>query len=199
MKSKLALFVSGIALLGGLALHAQQQKAAVPAPATTDPYIWLEDITGDKAMAWVHARNAESAKELESGETFTTLQADILKILDSDARIPYVSKSGAYYYNFWRDAKNPRGLWRRTTLEEYRKPSPKWETVLDVDALGAAEKESWVFKGAQFLQAGLSPVPDFAVARRRRCERHARVRRRSQVVRQGRIPAARGQEPVELG
>jgi prolyl oligopeptidase len=152
MKSQLALLASGVALLGGLVLHAQQQKAAVPAPATNDPYVWLEDVTGDRAMAWVHARNAESAKELESGEAFKTLQADILKILDSDARIPFVSKEGAYYYNFWRDAKNPRGLWRRTTLEEYRKPSPKWDTVLDVDALGAAEKESWVFRGARFLR-----------------------------------------------
>jgi prolyl oligopeptidase len=105
MKSRLTLFAFGIALLGGLALHAQQQKAAVPAPTTTDPYIWLEDVTGDKAMAWVRARNAESAKELESGETYPTLQADILKILDSDAT---VSKSGAHYYN--PDANIPR-LW----------------------------------------------------------------------------------------
>jgi prolyl oligopeptidase len=158
MKTQLAVLLSGVALLGGLVLYAQQQKAAAPAATTNDPYIWLEDVTGDKAMAWVRARNAESAKELESGETFKTLEADILKILDSDARIPYVSKEGPYYYNFWRDAKNPRGLWRRTTLEEYRKPAPKWETMLDVDALGAAEKESWVFFGAQFLR------PD-----RRRC------------------------------
>ena len=156
MKSQLVLLASGVALLGGLVLHAQQQKAAVPAPTTNDPYVWLEDVTGERAMTWVHARNAESAKELESGETFKTLQADILKILDSDARIPFVSKEGAYYYNFWRDAKNPRGLWRRTTLEEYRKPSPKWDTVLDVDALGAAEKGSWVFKGARFLKPGYS-------------------------------------------
>jgi prolyl oligopeptidase len=154
MKSQLALFASAAALLGGLVLHAQQQKPAVPAGTADDPYVWLEDVTGDRAMAWVRARNAESAKELESGGSFATLQADILTILDSDARIPYVSKSGAYYYNLWRDAKNPRGLWRRTTLEEYRKPSPTWETVLDVDALGAAEKESWVFKGAQFLRPG---------------------------------------------
>ena len=152
MQVQFALLASGVVLLGGFALHAQQQKAAVPSGTTTDPYVWLEDVTGEKAMAWVRARNAESAKELESGGTFTTLQAEILKILDSEARIPYVSKYGAYYYNFWRDAKNPRGLWRRTTLEEYRKPSPTWETVLDVDALGAAEKESWVFRGAQFLR-----------------------------------------------
>jgi prolyl oligopeptidase len=154
MKLRLALLVTGAALVGGLALHAQPQKAVVPATAAGDPYAWLEDVSGEKAMAWVRARNAESAKELEVGKTFTALEADILTVLDSDARIPYVSKSGAYYYNFWRDAKNPRGVWRQTTLEEYRKPSPKWETVLDVDALGAAEKQSWVFQGAQFLRPG---------------------------------------------
>jgi prolyl oligopeptidase len=158
MKTQLAVLLSGVALLGNLVLQAQQPKPVVPATTASDPYLWLEDVTGDKAMAWVRAQNAESAKELESGETFKTLEADILKILDSDARIPYVSKEGPYYYNFWRDAKNPRGLWRRTTLEEYRKPAPKWETMLDVDALGAAEKESWVFRGARFLR------PD-----RRRC------------------------------
>jgi prolyl oligopeptidase len=152
MKLKLACLATVAVLFGGLAPHAQQQKPTAPPPAGSDAYVWLEDVTGDKAMAWVRARNAESAKELETGERFKTLQADILEILDSDARIPYVSKSGAYCYNFWRDAKNPRGFWRRTTLEEYRKPIPKWETVLDVDALGAAEKESWVFKGAQFLR-----------------------------------------------
>jgi prolyl oligopeptidase len=120
MRLRFALLVTGVAVLGGLALHAQPQKAVVPATTASDPYAWLEDVTGEKAMAWVRARNAESAKELEGGDTFSTLQADILEILDSDARITYVSKAGAYYYNFWRDAKNPRGVWRRTTLEEYR-------------------------------------------------------------------------------
>jgi len=152
MKLKLACLAAVTVLLTGFVLHAQQQKPAAPPPATGDPYVWLEDVTGEKSMEWVRARNAESAKELEAGESFKTLQADVLKILDSDARIAYVSKSGAHYYNFWRDAKNPRGIWRRTTLDEYRKPIPTWETVLDVDALGAAEKESWVFQGAQFLK-----------------------------------------------
>ena len=117
-----------------------------------DPYLWLEDVTGDKALAWVKARNAESAQELEGGAAYKTLEAGILKILDSEAKIPYISKAGAYFYNFWRDAKHPRGLWRRTSLADYRKPNPKWETVLDIDALGAVEKESWVFHGAEFLK-----------------------------------------------
>jgi prolyl oligopeptidase len=154
MRTRFALLVTGVALLGSLGLRAQPQKAAAPPAPSSDPYAWLEDVTGEKATAWVRARNAESAAELEAGTTFPALQAGILKILDSDARIPYVSKAGPYYYNFWRDAKNPRGVWRRTTLEEYRKAAPKWETVLDVDALGAAEKQSWVFQGAQFLRPG---------------------------------------------
>src|SRR5205823_4549989 len=73
-------------------------------------------------------------------------------ILDSDAKIPYINKAGPFYYNFWRDAKHVRGLWRRTTLEEYRKAEPKWEVVIDLDALGKAENENWVFHGCEFLR-----------------------------------------------
>ena len=62
---------------------------------------------------------------------------------------PAIQKDGRYYYNFWRDAKNPRGLWRRTTLEEYRKDKPAWEVVLDLDALARQEAENWVWHGAQ--------------------------------------------------
>jgi prolyl oligopeptidase len=123
-----------------------------PAAATDDPNAWLEEVTGETALAWVKERNAETAKELETGPAFEKLQADILAIMDSKAKIPYVSKEGAYYYNLWQDAEHPRGLWRRTTLAEYRKAEPKWEPVLDIDALGAAEKENWVFKGADVLK-----------------------------------------------
>jgi prolyl oligopeptidase len=124
---------------------------AAKAPAPEDRYLWLEDVTGEKALDWARARNAESAKVLETGD-FAALEKRILDILDSDARIPYVQKLGPWYYNFWRDAKNPRGLWRRTTLAEYRKEQPAWETVIDLDALGAAEKENWVWHGADCLK-----------------------------------------------
>ena len=124
---------------------------AAKAPAPEDRYLWLEDVTGEKALDWARARNAESAKVLETGD-FAALEKRILDILDSDARIPYVEKLGPWYYNFWRDAKNPRGLWRRTTLAEYRKEHPAWETVIDLDALGAAEKENWVWHGADCLK-----------------------------------------------
>jgi prolyl oligopeptidase len=133
-------------------VRAQQGKPAQPASATSDPYVWLEDVTGEKALTWVRARNTESMGELASTPAFTQLKQDLLAILDSSARIPYVSKRGPYFYNFWRDAKNPKGLWRRTTLEEYRKLDPKWDVVIDLDALARTEKENWVWAGAQILR-----------------------------------------------
>jgi prolyl oligopeptidase len=117
-----------------------------------DPHLWLEEVTGEKQLEWVKARNAESVAELTETDLFKDLNQRILKILDSDARIPFVSKAGDYYYNFWRDAKNKRGLWRRTTLAEYRKAKPDWETVIDLDLLAAEEKENWVWKGSSLLK-----------------------------------------------
>jgi prolyl oligopeptidase len=125
---------------------------AVAADKETDPFLWLEDVTSEKAMAWVKARNAESTAELAKSPEFKALDDRLLKIFDSREKIPFVTKHGPLYYNFWRDEKNKRGLWRRTTLEEYRKPEPKWETVLDLDELGEKEKENWVWHGAIFLE-----------------------------------------------
>jgi prolyl oligopeptidase len=133
------------------ALRTTSTAEPVKAPTPPDQYLWLEDVTGEKALDWVKARNKESAAVLETGD-FAAVQKRILDILDSEARIPYLEKLGPWYYNFWRDAKNPRGLWRRTTLEEYRKEQPAWETVIDLDALGAVENENWVWHGADCLK-----------------------------------------------
>jgi prolyl oligopeptidase len=131
-------------------------NAQTPPPA--DPYVWLEDVTAERSLAWARDRNAVSQRELEAQPDFKPIQDRLLAILDSKERIPYVSKHGAHYYNFWRDARNPRGVWRRTTLEEYRQSEPRWETVLDLDALSAAEKENWVWKGADWLEPDLDRV-----------------------------------------
>ena len=117
-----------------------------------DPNLWLEDVTGERALAWVGQRNAESTGALTGLDGFHELEARLLAILDSNERIPYVNKMGPWYYNFWRDAQHVRGLWRRTTLEEYRKAEPQWETIVDLDALAAAEKENWVWHGADCLK-----------------------------------------------
>ncbi|WP_069387702.1 prolyl oligopeptidase family serine peptidase [Cellulosimicrobium cellulans] len=130
--------------------------ALTPATSDTDPYLWLEEVEGDEALAWVRARNAEVAATLETHDGFATTEAAIREVLDSDAKIPEVSRIGDHLYNFWRDATHERGLWRRTTLESYRTAEPAWETVLDLDALAVAEGQSWVWHGASVLR----PTPE---------------------------------------
>ncbi|QNP42165.1 prolyl oligopeptidase family serine peptidase [Lysobacter solisilvae (ex Woo and Kim 2022)] len=117
-----------------------------------DPFAWLEAVDASQSLDWVRAQNAKSEAALAATPQFKQLEGDIRAILDSTAKIPGVEKIGAYYYNFWKDAQHQRGLWRRTTLAEYRKASPAWETVLDLDALNAAENEKWVWHGAQCLK-----------------------------------------------
>jgi prolyl oligopeptidase len=143
-----------LSCLGVTLVMAMSATAADP----REPYQWLEDVTGPKALAWVKERNAETTSELTRAAGFQELDDRILKILDSKDRIPMVSKDGDYYYNFWRDARNKRGLWRRTTLEEYRKAAPRWEIVLDLDDLADKEKENWVWKGADFLRPSFDRV-----------------------------------------
>ncbi|MGY0618201.1 prolyl oligopeptidase family serine peptidase [Lysobacter sp. A378] len=139
-----AILVAGLTVAAGAA-HAQES-------AVTDPYLWLENVEGEKALDWVKARNAVTEAELASTPEFKQLEAKILAILDSEAKIPFVSKIGDYYYNFWKDAGHERGIWRRTTLAEYRKDAPQWETVIDLDALNQAEGENWVWHGADCLK-----------------------------------------------
>src|SRR6478609_2359665 len=99
-----------------------------------DPYLWLEDVTSDTALDWVRARNARTVAEYAESTEFTDLRERIRAVLDTDARIPYVRRRGAYLYNFWRDAEHVRGLWRRTTMDSYRTDSPDWELLVDMDA-----------------------------------------------------------------
>ncbi|MBB4684976.1 prolyl oligopeptidase family serine peptidase [Amycolatopsis jiangsuensis] len=119
-----------------------------------DPYLWLEDVTGEAALDWVRARNAETLDVLTAGERFGQLRDSIREVLDAGGRIPYVVRRGPHLYNFWQDGAHPRGLWRRTTLEQYRSAEPEWELLLDVDALAEAEDENWVWKGAAVLRPG---------------------------------------------
>jgi prolyl oligopeptidase len=124
---------------------------------TADPFLWLEDITGDDALDWVRRHNEPTLAELR-GDRFEQMRTEALEVLDTDARIPYVRRRGDWLYNFWRDAVNPRGLWRRTTLERYRTDAPDWEVVIDLDALAADEDENWVWAGAKVIE------PDHSLA-----------------------------------
>jgi prolyl oligopeptidase len=124
-------------------------------PVETDPHLWLEDITGDDALEWVDAHNEPTLADL-GGERFEQMRAEALEILDTDSRIPYVRRRGEYLYNFWRDAANPRGLWRRTTLDSYRTQESAWDVLIDVDALAADDDENWVWAGAEVIEPDLT-------------------------------------------
>ncbi|MEW2142668.1 prolyl oligopeptidase family serine peptidase [Micromonospora vinacea] len=118
-----------------------------------DPYLWLEDLDGADAAGWVRDRNVESLATLTEGEAFPRLRAELLQVLDAEDRIPYPGWRGdGHYYNFWRDAAHPRGVWQRTTLDEYRRPEPEWDVLLDVDALAAEEGENWVWQKVTVLR-----------------------------------------------
>ena len=132
-------------------MTAGTQATPATSPAV-DPYAWLEDVTGERSMAWVKERNEKTLAALHGGDGTSTLETEVRAILDSDARIPGVEKIGDYYYNFWQDKQNPRGLWRRTSLSEYRKAEPRWDVVLDLDEINKTEGENWVWKGAQCLR-----------------------------------------------
>ena len=116
-----------------------------------DSHLWLEDVLGERALAWVRERNAETEALLKAQPRFDETRQAILEVLDSREQIPYVTRRADAFYNFWRDADNPRGLWRRCSLDEYRSPQPAWETVLDLDALARTEGENWVWAGASAL------------------------------------------------
>nr|WP_246123057.1 prolyl oligopeptidase family serine peptidase [Luteimonas wenzhouensis] len=122
------------------------------ARAVSDPYQWLEGVEDPKALEWVKQQNAKAEAELAGTPEFRRLESELLAIYDSDDKIPAVYKQGDWYYNFWRDRNNPRGVWRRTTLDEYRKPRPQWEVLIDLDALNQAEGENWVWHGADCLR-----------------------------------------------
>ena len=107
----------------------------------TDPYLWLEDVEGEDALAWVEERNSESLAVLENLPQYGMFYDKNLAVYDSEDRIPNPAIRGDYLYNFWRDATNERGLWRRTSYEEYAKDDPKWEVLLDLDKLAEEEKE----------------------------------------------------------
>ena len=117
----------------------------------TDPYLWLEEVTAEEALDWVRARNEPTKAEFCDAE-FEKMRTEALEVLDTDTRIPYVSRRGDYLYNFWRDAANPRGLWRRTTLDSYRTDSPEWDVLIDVDELGRIDDEKWVWGGANVIR-----------------------------------------------
>ncbi len=119
---------------------------------TNDPRLWLEEVDDTQALAWVERRNSTTVSSLTSNAEFDSLRESIRSMLDSDARIPGFVVHGDLLYNFWQDSDNVRGVWRRTTLEEYKQKQPDWSTLLSLDELAKDDGEEWVWKGHVILR-----------------------------------------------
>ena len=123
----------------------------VAGAAEPDPWLWLEEIDAPPALDWVKAHNEATERTLTATPDYAALYRDALAVLDAASRVPDVVQRGGYLYNLWQDRDHPRGLYRRTTPAEFRRAEPKWETVLDVDALAKTEGRPWAFGGAVWL------------------------------------------------
>ena len=115
-----------------------------------DPHLWLEDVEGAAALAWVEAQNAKTLARFAL-PAFAADRDALVSIFSRPDNIPHVSRRGAHLHNFWKDEKNPRGLWRRTSLASYRGERPEWDVLLDLDALAEQEGEDWIWSGATTL------------------------------------------------
>ncbi|MCF6299619.1 MAG: prolyl oligopeptidase family serine peptidase [Proteobacteria bacterium] len=115
--------------------------------AESDPFLWLEDIDSEESMQWVLAQNKNTADQYKSNPLYQELYDQALTALDGKSRIPSVSQRGKWLYNYWKDEKNPRGIYRRTSLKEFSKTNPKWQTILDMDKYNAENEGKWSFKG----------------------------------------------------
>jgi prolyl oligopeptidase len=117
----------------------------------TDQFLWLEDVNGQKALAWAKEHSARTVKELQAVPEYAPTLKKAMEIYDSKERIPDPNLMGQLVYNFWQDPEHERGIWRRAPLASYRTGAPAWETVLDIDALDKVEGKQWVFKGGDCL------------------------------------------------
>ena len=142
-------------VLASLVLLAPMAVLSAPAHAAEapdDPFLWLEEVASEEALAWARDRNEATVAAVGADPGFEALRERLLAIYDSDERIPYPGVRGEHWYNFWRDGEHPKGVWRRTTAEAYRAGGDvDWDVLVDVDALAAEEGESWVWKGATCL------------------------------------------------
>jgi prolyl oligopeptidase len=135
--------------------QAREELAAIASPdrrptleaPDDDPYLWLEEIDGERALAWVERQNKATLTGF--GDAGFAADRDTLAaIYDRPDNLPLIARRGTRVFNFWKDAAHPRGLWRATTLDSYRGEQPEWDILLDLDALAAKEGVDWTWSGA---------------------------------------------------
>lgn len=130
--------------LGMIALNTPAFAHTLPAD---DPYLWLEEVEGERALNWVRAQNGRSLPVLQNDPRYAALEQDALAIVRAKDRLTFGGFFGGYISNFWQDTDHVRGIWRRADFASWRAGRPVWETLLDIDALAATEDKNWVYQG----------------------------------------------------
>ncbi len=133
-----------IAVVASTALN----LTAAAAPATEDPFLWLEEAHSDRSMNWVKAENAKTDGVLAADPRFKSLFRDAKQIVEAQDRIPEPAIIAGRVFNFWQDADHVHGIWRQTSQADFQRPAPNWRTVIDLDALSTSAKANWFWKGA---------------------------------------------------
>ncbi len=148
------------ACAGGLQTETDLTATTIAAPAAFDPeaHLWLEEVEGEAALAWVREQNDRTLAALEADPRYAAFEAAALEVLTSAERIPEGAVRQGHVYNFWQDETHVRGIWRRTPLESYATDAPDWETLLDIDQLAADENANWVFAGANCFRPEAAPA-----------------------------------------
>eukprot|EP00440_Ansanella_granifera_P033074 gb/GFBE01035886.1/.p1 GENE.gb/GFBE01035886.1/~~gb/GFBE01035886.1/.p1 ORF type:complete len:698 (+),score=148.88 gb/GFBE01035886.1/:1-2094(+) len=163
------------------------------APEAEDPHQWLEEISDDKCINWAKEKNEATFSEFGQ-PTESVTYTRVLEVLESKDKIAGVTKIDDLYYNFWQDADHVRGIWRRCSLEEYRKPPGEvnWELVLDIDALGKEEDQSWVWHGKVLLDEGPEAKHDICLVKLSPGGSDADVVREFNLVKKEFVPESEG-------
>ena len=144
VSKRLLPLVATLAIITWAASNARTQTPS----SGDDPFLWLEDLQGARALAWVKAENAKTLGVLQKDPRFERFNAEALTIGEAEDRIPMPTLINGRVYNFWQDRDHVRGIWRTTSLDDYAKPEPRWTTILDLDALATAEGKNWIWHGA---------------------------------------------------
>ncbi len=146
---------AGFAVAAGMLSYlcvGQSASGTGPSPAgPIDKYTWLEDVNSPRSVDWVKAEDAKTDAVLKADPRYATNYDTAYAVASDPHRLPVPELRGNEIYNVWRDAQNPRGLLRKTSLSDYATAAPHWYTVIDYDALGKAENVGWVPRGTSCL------------------------------------------------
>lgn len=155
IRNLLAISACALPLLAGAAF-AQETKLTKninneASMTSEDKYLWLEEVEGEKALTWVKSQNERSLQKLQSDKRYKKLEDEALAIIRAKDRLTFGGYDNGYVSNFWQDASQVRGLWRRSDYTSWKAGKPNWETILDFDKLSKDEGQNWVYKGSNCL------------------------------------------------